>query len=61
MRILVVEDEPTLQAQLATALTAASHAVDCAGNGVDEGAQDRRGRHFQDGGGLLSGQVSMED
>ena len=35
MRILVVEDEPTLQAQLATALTAASHAVDCAGNGVD--------------------------
>lgn len=35
MRILVVEDEPTLRAQLADALRAAGYAVDCADNGVD--------------------------
>lgn len=35
MRILIVEDEPTLQAQLADALGAAGYAVDAAGNGVD--------------------------
>jgi CheY-like chemotaxis protein len=35
MRILIVEDEPTLQAQLAEGLGAASYAVDTAGNGVD--------------------------
>ena len=35
MRILIVEDEPTLQAQLADGLGAAGYAVDAAGNGVD--------------------------
>ncbi|HLS55853.1 MAG TPA: response regulator transcription factor [Zeimonas sp.] len=35
MRILVVEDEPTLRAQLADALRAAGYATDCADNGVD--------------------------
>jgi len=35
MRILVVEDEPTLRAQLADALRAAGYAVDCADSGVD--------------------------
>jgi two-component system OmpR family response regulator len=35
MRILIVEDEPTLQAQLAAALGAAGYAVDTADNGVD--------------------------
>lgn len=35
MRILVVEDEPTLRAQLADALRAAGYAADCADNGVD--------------------------
>ncbi len=35
MRLLVVEDEPTLQAQLSDALHAAGYAVDCADNGVD--------------------------
>ena len=35
MRILIVEDEPTLQAQLAEGLGAAGYAVDAAGNGVD--------------------------
>ncbi len=35
MRILVVEDEPTLAAQLAEALAAAGYAVDRADNGVD--------------------------
>lgn len=35
MRILVVEDEPTLAAQLATALTTAGYAVDQVGNGID--------------------------
>ncbi len=35
MRILIVEDEPTLQAQLAEALGAAGYATDAAGNGVD--------------------------
>jgi len=34
MRILVVEDEPTLCAQLAQALAAAGHTVECAGDGV---------------------------
>lgn len=33
MRILVVEDEPTLQAQLVTALQAAGHVVDSAADG----------------------------
>ena len=33
MRILVVEDEPSLQQQLAAALTGAGYAVDCAGDG----------------------------
>ena len=33
MRILVVEDEPTLQRQLAAAVAAAGYAVDCAGDG----------------------------
>lgn len=37
MRILVVEDEPTLAAQLATTLRAAGYAVDTAGNGRDGG------------------------
>lgn len=35
MRILVVEDEPTLAAQLAEALAAAGYVVDTAANGVD--------------------------
>ena len=35
MRILIVEDEPTLQAQLADGLGAAGYAVDAAGNGGD--------------------------
>ena len=35
MRILVVEDEPTLSAQLCTALTEAGYAVDTAYNGED--------------------------
>ena len=35
MRILIVEDEPTLQAQLAEGLGAAGYAVDTAGNGLD--------------------------
>ncbi len=35
MRILIVEDEPILQAQLAEALAAAGYAVDCADNGSD--------------------------
>lgn len=35
MRVLVVEDEPTLAAQLAEALRAAAYAVDVAHNGVD--------------------------
>jgi len=33
MRVLVVEDEPTLAAQLATALSEAGYAVDSASNG----------------------------
>jgi two-component system OmpR family response regulator len=37
MRILVVEDDPTLAAQIATALKAAGYAVDCAADG-EEGA-----------------------
>ena len=35
MRVLIVEDEPTIAAQLAGALAAAGYAVDLAGNGVD--------------------------
>ncbi|MBI4984888.1 MAG: response regulator transcription factor [Rhodocyclales bacterium] len=35
MRVLVVEDEPTLAAQLAEALRGAAYAVDVAHNGVD--------------------------
>jgi two-component system OmpR family response regulator len=35
MRILIVEDEPTLQAQLAEGLSAAGYAVDTAANGID--------------------------
>lgn len=35
MRVLIVEDEPTIAAQLTDALTAAGYAVDVAGNGVD--------------------------
>jgi len=35
MRVLVVEDEPTLAAQLATALGEGGYAVDSAANGVD--------------------------
>ena len=35
MRILIVEDEPTLQAQLAKGLSAACYAVDTAANGID--------------------------
>ncbi len=35
MRILIVEDEPILRAQLAEALTAAGYAVDAVDNGVD--------------------------
>ena len=37
MRILVVEDEPTLAAQLAATLQAAGYAVDVAANGRDAG------------------------
>lgn len=37
MRILVVEDEPTLAAQLAATLQAAGYAVDSAANGRDAG------------------------
>ena len=35
MRILVVEDEPTLAAQLVEGIGAAGYVADCAGNGVD--------------------------
>ena len=35
MRVLIVEDEPTIATQLADALAAAGYAVDRAGNGVD--------------------------
>lgn len=35
MRVLIVEDEPTLAAQLAEALGQAGYAVDQAGNGID--------------------------
>ncbi|HRE17149.1 MAG TPA: response regulator, partial [Rhodocyclaceae bacterium] len=35
MRILVVEDEPTLQTQLVQALNAAGYATDAASNGID--------------------------
>ncbi|MBI4998676.1 MAG: response regulator transcription factor, partial [Rhodocyclales bacterium] len=35
MRILVVEDEPTLARQLADGLVAAGYAVDLADNGID--------------------------
>ena len=35
MRVLIVEDEPTIAAQLAEALSTAGYAVDQAGNGVD--------------------------
>ena len=35
MRVLIVEDEPTIAAQLSDALCAAGYAVDQAGNGVD--------------------------
>jgi two-component system OmpR family response regulator len=35
MRILIVEDEPTLASQLAETLRTAGYAVDVAGNGVD--------------------------
>jgi two-component system OmpR family response regulator len=35
MRILIVEDEPTLRAQLAESLAVAGYVVDTAGNGVD--------------------------
>ena len=35
MRVLIVEDEPTIAAQLAEALGVAGYAVDVAGNGVD--------------------------
>lgn len=35
MRILVVEDEPTLAEQLVEALSAAGYVVDCAHNGID--------------------------
>jgi len=35
MRILIVEDEPTLLAQLQQAVQAAGHVVDVAGNGAD--------------------------
>jgi len=35
MRVLVVEDEPTLNAQLVTALREAGYAVDTASNGID--------------------------
>ena len=35
MRILIVEDEPTLQSQLAQSVREAGYAVDVASNGVD--------------------------
>lgn len=35
MRVLIVEDEPTIAAQLAKALGAAGYAVDVTSNGVD--------------------------
>jgi two-component system, OmpR family, response regulator len=35
MRVLIVEDEPTIASQLAVALGQAGYAVDCADNGVD--------------------------
>jgi two-component system OmpR family response regulator len=35
VRILVVEDEPTLATQLVEGLTSAGYAVDVADNGVD--------------------------
>ena len=35
MRVLIVEDEPTIAAQLGAALGAAGYAVDVVGNGVD--------------------------
>ena len=35
MRILVVEDEPTLAAQLAEGITSVGYVVDVAHNGVD--------------------------
>ena len=35
MRILIVEDEPTLRAQLAEGMRAADYVVDVAGNGMD--------------------------
>ena len=35
MRVLIVEDEPTIASQLAAALGQAGYAVDCADNGVD--------------------------
>jgi len=41
MRVLIVEDEPTIAAQLAEALGGAGYAVDVAGNGIDA--------HFQGG------------
>jgi two-component system OmpR family response regulator len=41
MRVLIVEDEPTIAAQLAEALGVAGYAVDVVGNGVDA--------HFQGG------------
>jgi two-component system OmpR family response regulator len=34
MRILIVEDEPTLCDQLARAITAAGHTVECASDGI---------------------------
>ena len=34
MRILVVEDEPVLRTQLAQAIAAAGHTVDCAADGA---------------------------
>ena len=35
MRVLIVEDEPTIASQLAAALGAAGYAVDRADNGID--------------------------
>ncbi|RPI46943.1 MAG: response regulator, partial [Betaproteobacteria bacterium] len=35
MRVLVIEDEPTLAAQLVQAMAEASYAVDVAHNGID--------------------------
>ncbi len=34
MRILIVEDEPTLRGQLERAITAAGHTVECASDGI---------------------------